>query len=112
MSFTPLVTLRRSNRPFDSVVGLDLVHGFIYSESASTSLWYLYSYIALLLVMPFLRAMVKNLRHRDYIYLFFGYLTFTGILPCVELIQRGNNEAAYLKYRDYVQFLRGQYLSD
>ena len=34
------------------------------------------------------------------------------VLPCVELIQCGNNESAYLKYRDYVQLLRGQYLSD
>lgn len=34
------------------------------------------------------------------------------VLPCVELIKLGNNEAAYLKYRDYVQLLRRQYLSD
>lgn len=34
------------------------------------------------------------------------------VLPCVELIQRGDNDAAYLKYRDYVKLLREQYLNE
>lgn len=34
------------------------------------------------------------------------------VLPCVELIQCGKNEAAHHKYRDYVQLLRRQYLCD
>ena len=34
------------------------------------------------------------------------------VLPCVELIQRGDNDAAYLKYRDYVKVLREQYLNE
>ena len=34
------------------------------------------------------------------------------VLPCVEMIQCGNYEAAYLKYRDYTQLLRRQYLCD
>ena len=32
------------------------------------------------------------------------------VLPCVELIQCGNNEAAYIKYKNYVRFLQAQYI--
>ena len=59
---------------------------WIYSESASTSLWYLYSYLALLLMLPFLRSMVKNMRKADFRYLLAGYLIFVGILPCAEYL--------------------------
>ena len=31
------------------------------------------------------------------------------VLPCVELIDRGENELAHSKYRDYVNMLRAQY---
>ena len=59
---------------------------WIYSDSASTSLWYLYSYLALLLMLPFLRSMVKNMTQKDFVYLFFGYTVFTGVLPCAEYL--------------------------
>lgn len=32
------------------------------------------------------------------------------ILPCVELIQNGDNEAAHAKYRNYVKLLQAEYL--
>ena len=32
------------------------------------------------------------------------------VLPCVEFIQNGDNEAAYTQYRNYVEFLRMEYL--
>ena len=57
---------------------------YIYSNSASTSLWYLYSYIALLLMMPFLRSMVKGMKESDFQYLVWGYIAFFGIMPCLE----------------------------
>ena len=57
---------------------------WIYSNSASTSLWYLYSYLALLLILPFLRSMVQNLKKNEYIYLIAGYLFFVGFIPCLE----------------------------
>ena len=59
---------------------------WIYSQSATTALWYLYSYLALLLMLPFLRSMVKNMKQKDFVYLFFGYTVFTGILPCAEYL--------------------------
>lgn len=57
---------------------------YIYGNSASTSLWYLYSYIALLLMMPFLRNMVKGMKREDFIYLLIGYLLMVGVRPCLE----------------------------
>lgn len=57
---------------------------YIYGNSASTSLWYLYSYIGFLLMLPFLRKMVKTMQHKDYIYLFVGYTIMIGILPSLE----------------------------
>lgn len=57
---------------------------YIYGNSASTSLWYLYSYVALLLMMPFLRAMVKGMEEKDFRYLVAGYILVFGVLPCLE----------------------------
>lgn len=73
--------LRRSNG-----VSITSFLTWIYAESASTSLWYLYSYIALLLVLPFLRSMVKNMQQKDFVYLAIGYLVFVGVLPCLEYL--------------------------
>lgn len=56
----------------------------IYGNSATTALWYLYSYIGLLLVMPFLRNMVKNMQERDFMYLLLGHIILVGVLPCLE----------------------------
>ncbi|MBQ2881076.1 MAG: acyltransferase [Clostridia bacterium] len=73
--------LQRSNG-----IGLSDFFSWIYSNSASTSLWYLYSYLALLLILPFLRSMVKNMKKGDFLYLICGYLVFVGIFPCVEYL--------------------------
>lgn len=59
---------------------------WIYTNSASSSLWYLYSYIALLLMLPFLRSMVKNMKQQDFVYLFIGNVIFVGVLPCLEYL--------------------------
>lgn len=67
-------------------MGLSDFFSWIYSNSASTSLWYLYSYLALLLILPFLRSLVKNIQKCDYLYLICGYLLFVGVLPCSEYL--------------------------
>lgn len=68
---------------------------YIYENSASTSLWYLYSYIALLLMMPFLRSMVRGLSPADYLYLIAGYLVIVGIVPCVEFCLWGGDKTVH-----------------
>lgn len=53
------------------------------TNSASGALWYLYSYIGLLVMLPFFRNMVKNTTTKQYIYLIILNLLLVGILPIV-----------------------------
>lgn len=46
----------------------------------------MYSYIALLLMLPFLRSMVKNMQQKDFMYLTVAYIVFVGVLPCLEYL--------------------------
>ena len=71
---------------------------YIYGNSASTSLWYLYSYIALLLMMPFLRSMVKGMKRADFRYLIAGYLVMVGVIPCVEHCLWGGDKTMHLSF--------------
>ncbi len=47
-------------------------------------LWFLYAYIAFLLILPFLRNLVNNLDKKYFYYIFFGALFFMGILPSLQ----------------------------
>lgn len=64
---------------------------YIYGNSATTALWYLYSYIGLLLLLPFLRSMVKGMKPTDFVYLLIGYIVFVGVLPCLEYLLWGGS---------------------
>ncbi len=65
-------------------IGIGRFFTYIYGSSASTSLWYLYSYIGLLLLLPFLRSMVRGMKQKDFIYLLIGHVVLVGVLPCLE----------------------------
>ncbi len=65
-------------------IGISSFLTYIYGNSASTSLWYLYSHIGLLLLLPFLRSMVKNMQEKDFIYLIIGHIVLVGVLPCLQ----------------------------
>lgn len=41
----------------------------IYTDVASTGLWYLYLYIGFLIMLPFIRAMVRSMKKNAYLYL-------------------------------------------
>lgn len=56
----------------------------LYMEKASFAYWYLYAYIGLLISLPFLRAIVKEIKEIHYKYLIILYIIFTAIIPCVE----------------------------
>lgn len=66
----------------------------IYSEEVIPSLWYLYAYLAFLLMLPFLRAMVFNMKENEYRYLIFLQLIFS-VLYCVvdNFISTGHNSS-------------------
>ena len=56
----------------------------LYTNQISVIFWYLYTYIAFLIALPFLRAIVKNIKAVDYKYLFVIFIVFTAIIPCIE----------------------------
>lgn len=57
-----------------------------YGSNVSIPLWYLYSYIGLLMMLPLLRKMVRGMVSKDYLYLFCCYFLLVGILPTVEYL--------------------------
>ena len=56
----------------------------LYSSRASTALWYLYSYLAILMMLPLLRKLARNLVLNEYIYLAAMSLLFVGIIPILQ----------------------------
>lgn len=49
----------------------------LFTSAATTSMWYLYAYIGFLIMLPFLRAIVRALKDREYLYLLFAHILFT-----------------------------------
>lgn len=43
--------------------------------------WYLYAYLAYVIMLPFLRSIVKSLKAENYIYLFILYIIVSGLGP-------------------------------
>lgn len=56
----------------------------IYTRSATAALWYLYSYIGMLAMLPLLRKMVRAMEKKDYIYLASWSLFICGIVPVMQ----------------------------
>lgn len=60
---------------------------FMYTEGLlKYHLWYLPMYMGFLLTLPFLRAMVKNLENKYFIYLIVLAVIFKGIIPSLEFL--------------------------
>lgn len=53
------------------------------SEGWVIPFWFLYAYIGFLIILPFLRSMVKNLKKDHYYYLIFAYAFFNVTLPII-----------------------------
>ena len=66
----------------------------LYIANIKGHLWYLYLFIAYLAVLPFLRAIVRNLDDRYFIYMFAIAVFFDGILPAAEFLFLQGNTAA------------------
>lgn len=57
---------------------LEFVNG-----STSTALWYLYSYIGVLIMLPFLRKLACSLSSNEYLYLITLRIIFVGFFPII-----------------------------
>ncbi len=82
-----IIELTRSGRSFE--IGKFLKA--LYSTNIKTHLWYLYQYIAFLIVIPFLRPLVRNLKSKYFVYLLALAVFSSGIRPAAEyLMWHGN----------------------
>lgn len=62
----------------------------IYSTTIITQYWYLYTYFALILILPFVRMMARSMKNIHFWYLFSLYFLIDGLLPIVEFIWKNN----------------------
>lgn len=53
----------------------------LYSKNVIAPYWYLFSYLGFLILLPFLRKMIRNLTDREFVYLFLLHLVFSGLIP-------------------------------
>ena len=56
----------------------------IYTEPIVIPYWFLYLYLAFLIMLPLLRNLVKNMKKESYYYLFAVYAVYKLILPIIE----------------------------
>ena len=56
----------------------------LYSKNVIAPYWYLYSYLGFLILLPFLRKMIRNLSDREFIYLFAVHLVLGGLLSMAQ----------------------------
>lgn len=67
----------------------------LYTRGAGTTYWYLYAYLAYLMMLPFLRKMVVLMKSWDYIYLMLLSFIVVGILPTMQEIVWGGTVRYY-----------------
>ncbi|MDO5399924.1 MAG: acyltransferase family protein [Eubacteriales bacterium] len=88
----------------------------VYSADIADHLWYLYSYLGLLFMLPLLRKMVKSMDTMDYLYFFLCHILLTGLLPMAEfyvgkghLSLTGNFSVSLLKSSSIFFFVMGYF---
>lgn len=56
----------------------------VYSQEQAIAYWYLYAYLAFLIMLPLLRKMIRKMRTEDYGYLLILRIVIVGVLPILE----------------------------
>lgn len=56
----------------------------LYTRNVIVPYWFLYGYLGFLMLLPFLRRLIRGLSDREWIYLFALYITFKGIIPMIQ----------------------------
>lgn len=70
-----------SNVPHSTVGEMLRKFASVFHKSPSNALWYLYAYLGLLIVLPFLQKMAAGMEKKDYYVLFGLNCVFSGLLP-------------------------------
>lgn len=71
----------------------------LYVKQINYSYWYIYAYIAMLMTLPFLQAIVKNIKEEHYRYLIGLFFCFMSVIPCLEYLLFQGNIVMYEKLR-------------
>lgn len=58
----------------------------LYKGSIQLSFWYLYAYLAMLMSIPFLKSIARNLSDSSFLYLIGLYFLYISVLPCLEFL--------------------------
>lgn len=69
----------------------------IYTRPVTTPYWYLYTYISVLILLPFLRALARNMQKEEYIYLLIINLVFVSVLPLLDNFLIGGSLSYYFE---------------
>ena len=101
---------------------LNLKHVFVtvYSSpmSIATTYWFICAYIGVMMMLPFLRRLVKAMTRREWLYLFLLMFVFRGCIPIAEyLIAQGDlhinrDIMDSLFSMNVVYFMAGYYFED
>ena len=88
----------------------------LYSTNLAPAFWHLYAYLGMLIILPVLRKIAKNLTNEEFMYFFAAMLLLRGLLPVLEYaVWHGertvnpNFLANFFSY-DVVFFLMGYFL--
>lgn len=92
---------------YNNLQNLDFMTMFkrIYSSYVIGQYWFLYSYFAFLLILPFLRAMVKNISTNQAVYLIAVYLIVEVFADLCERLLKLNRPAIVIPVLDTIIFL-------
>ena len=58
----------------------------LYTEGHVIAYWFLYSYIGMLMMLPFLRKLVKSMTKNQFLYLFLLILIMKGVIPILQYL--------------------------
>lgn len=58
----------------------------MYATSMITQYWFLYAYLAFILILPFIRCLVRNMPEYYGRYLILGFIVIKGVMPLVEVL--------------------------
>lgn len=64
----------------------------LYSYCSGSITWFLYSYLAYLILLPILRVLAQNLKNEHFYYLFAIALFYQGIIPVLEYVAFQGNQ--------------------
>lgn len=74
----------------------------LYSYKWATAYWFIYAYLGILVMLPLIRKMVKNMADREFIYLFVIVIVIRGIIPIAEFLVMGTDKGINSKFIDNI----------